>query len=326
MHTPEHVVADGVEMGAGVLAAAAVVHAVRGARAELLEPAVSGERIRVGARVGMVGVTAAMVFALQMLNFPIGSATSGHVIGAALAAVVLGPHLAVLVLTAVLVVQAMLFADGGLGALGVNVLLMAVLAVWVANVASRALAARLPARPALGAAVGALASVPISAIGWVALYVLGGLPVSGGVMALAGQMLGWHALVGLGEAAVTGVLVLAAVSARADLVYAARRQGVSSHSRVGVPGLLTGSAVVVLVLAGVVSRFASPMPDGLEFVSAGFGLDAVATAHGSLLADYGAVAGVDVGVSGVVGAVTVALLAIVAAAFIVRRHPVGATA
>ena len=78
-------------------------------------------------RVPLLGVTAAFVFAAQMLNFPVAGGTSGHFLGAALAAVLLGPWLACLVLAVVLVAQAFVFADGGITALGANVLNMGVI-------------------------------------------------------------------------------------------------------------------------------------------------------------------------------------------------------
>ena len=86
-------------------------------------------------RVPLLGVTAAFVFAAQMLNFPVAGGTSGHFLGAALAAILLGPWLACLVLAVVLVVQAFVFADGGITALGANVFNMGVIggAAWSAG-------------------------------------------------------------------------------------------------------------------------------------------------------------------------------------------------
>ena len=78
-------------------------------------------------RVPLLGVTAAFVFAAQMLNFPVAGGTSGHFLGAALAAILLGPWLACLSLAVVLGVQAFVFADGGITALGANVLNMGVI-------------------------------------------------------------------------------------------------------------------------------------------------------------------------------------------------------
>ena len=84
-------------------------------------------------RVPLIGLAAAFVFAAQMLNFPVAAGTSGHLIGAALAAVLLGPAAAIVAMTAVLLLQALMFADGGITALGANVLNLAVIAPLVAH-------------------------------------------------------------------------------------------------------------------------------------------------------------------------------------------------
>ena len=89
-----------------------------------------------------MGVAGAFIFAAQMLNFPVAGGTSGHLLGGALAAIVLGPWQGALVLTAVLGVQALLFQDGGLLALGANVLnraVVGVLTAWLTYRAGRAL-------------------------------------------------------------------------------------------------------------------------------------------------------------------------------------------
>ena len=83
-------------------------------------------------KVPLMGVVAAAIFAGQMLNFPVAAGTSGHLLGAALATILLGPWAAVLIMTIVAGAQALLFADGGLVALGANLLNMAVIGVFVA--------------------------------------------------------------------------------------------------------------------------------------------------------------------------------------------------
>src|SRR5690349_21906998 len=116
MHIPDGFLSPEVAAVTGVAAAGAVTHGVRRANATLDER-----------RVPLLGVTAAFVFAAQMLNFPVAGGTSGHFLGAALAAILLGPWLACLVMTVVLAGQAFFFADGGITALGANVLNMGVL-------------------------------------------------------------------------------------------------------------------------------------------------------------------------------------------------------
>lgn len=136
-----------------------------------------------------------------------------------------GPWTAVLCMTVVLVVQPLLFADGGLTALGTNVLLMGVVTSLVGYGLVRLAQGVLPKRPGSvvpAAAVGALFSVPASALVFVVLYAFGGA-VHIPLVPLAGAMLGWHLLIGVGEALITGAVVGALVATRPDLVYAARR-------------------------------------------------------------------------------------------------------
>src|SRR5215210_7791815 len=116
MHIPDGFLAPEVAVSTGVVAAGAVGHALRRADRTLDERAVP-----------LLGVTGAFVFAAQMLNFPVAGGTSGHFLGAALAAVLLGPWVACLVLAVVLSLQAFVFADGGITALGANVLNMGVI-------------------------------------------------------------------------------------------------------------------------------------------------------------------------------------------------------
>jgi cobalt/nickel transport system permease protein len=166
-------------------------------------------------RVPLLGVTAAFVFAAQMLNFPVAGGTSGHFLGAALAAILLGPWLACLTLAVVLGVQAFVFADGGITALGANVLNMGVIgALLVGGVMHGA--RRLAPRHIL----------PISAAGaWLA--VMAGATATSLELAASGTvplgtvlpaMLGTHALIGVGEAIVTAAAVSAVLSTRPDLV------------------------------------------------------------------------------------------------------------
>src|SRR5690349_21815885 len=120
MHIPDGFLTTDVALACAVPAAVAVGVGLRRASSDLDER-----------RVPLLGVTAAFVFAAQMLNFPVAGGTSGHFMGAALAAILLGPWLACLVLAVVLGVQALLFADGGITALGANVLNMGVIGALI---------------------------------------------------------------------------------------------------------------------------------------------------------------------------------------------------
>ena len=149
----------------------------------------------------------------------------GPMVGGALAAVLVGPWTAMLCLSVVLLVQSLLFADGGVSALGTNVLLMGVVGVLVGWLAFRGLQAVLPKKVGLVAplaAVAAYLSVPVTALAFVGLYAVGGtapIPLD----SLTTAMLGWHAVIGLGEAAITGLVVGSVVSVRPDLCHGARR-------------------------------------------------------------------------------------------------------
>jgi cobalt/nickel transport system permease protein len=208
MHIPDGFLSNEVAVACAVPAVAAVAYGLRRADVDLDDR-----------RVPLLGVTAAFVFAAQMLNFPVAGGTSGHFLGAALAAVLLGPWLASLVLAVVLVVQAFVFADGGITALGANVFTMGVIGGVVVG------GLMLAARKALPTTRGALLGV--SAVGaWLA--VMAGAAAVSVELALSGTvplgtvlpaMLGVHAVIGLGEALITVAAVSAVLVTRPDLIH-----------------------------------------------------------------------------------------------------------
>ena len=166
MHVPDGFLDVPTSLATAGVAAAAIGIALRGARHEL------DDRIA-----PLAGLVATFVFATQMLNFPVAGGTSGHLMGGALAAVLVGPYTGLLCLTVVLVVQSLLFADGGITALGTNVVLMGIVTVVVGYVAFRGAQLVLPKRLSMvapAAALGALVSVVASAATFVGLYALGG--------------------------------------------------------------------------------------------------------------------------------------------------------
>ena len=169
----------------------------------------------------IAGLTAVFIFAAQMLNFPVAAGTSGHLMGGALAAVLVGPYTATLALTIVLVIQALLFADGGLTAIGLNVFNLGVLGVWVSYgvflVARRALG-RSKQAVVTSAAVAALISVPVAAMGFVLQYALGGTGTFS-IPTVLTAMAGTHVLIGIGEAVITMLTVSAVIATRSDLVF-----------------------------------------------------------------------------------------------------------
>lgn len=170
----------------------------------------------------MMGLTATYVFAVQMLNFPVASGTSGHLLGGALAAVLVGPWRASICLAVVLVVQA-LFADGGLTALGLNILLIGILPAFVGWGVFRGVLRVVPSRTGAVAGAGAAAfvSVPVAAAAFSVIYALGGtadIPFG----SLATAMIGTHVLIGIGEGVITALTVGAVLASRPDLVTGIR--------------------------------------------------------------------------------------------------------
>jgi cobalt/nickel transport system permease protein len=213
MHVPDGFLDAPTSVATGVVAAAGIAVALRGARRELDDRTAP-----------MAGLVAPFVFAAQMINFPVGAGTSGHLLGGALAAVLVGPWSAVLCLSVVLLVQGLMMADGGITALGTNITLMGLVTVVVGWTTFIVLRRLLPARPSsvpVAAAVGAFLSVPVAALVFTLLFSIGGqAPVELSRVVVA--MVGWHTLIGLGEAAVTGLVVASVISTRPDLVYGAR--------------------------------------------------------------------------------------------------------
>lgn len=169
----------------------------------------------------LAGLTAVFVFAVQMLNFPVAAGTSGHLLGGVLAAVLVGPYAASLVITVVLIIQAFLFADGGLTALGLSVFNMSLVGVWVGYgfflLAMKVLPKK-KASVAVASSVGALISVPAAATGFVLQYAVGSTATYE-TSAVLTAMVGTHILIGIGEAIITFLTISAVLASRSDLVF-----------------------------------------------------------------------------------------------------------
>jgi len=169
----------------------------------------------------LAGLTAVFVFAVQMLNFPVAAGTSGHLLGGVLAAVLVGPYAASLVITVVLIIQAFLFADGGLTALGLSVFNMSLVGVWVGYGIFLLVMNVLPMKKlsvAMAAAIGALISVPAAAVGFVLQYAVGATATYE-TSAVLTAMVGTHILIGIGEAIITFLTISAVLASRSDLVF-----------------------------------------------------------------------------------------------------------
>ncbi|MFI1161146.1 energy-coupling factor ABC transporter permease [Streptomyces sioyaensis] len=318
MHVPDGFINAPVSVATGAVAAAAVAVSLRGARRELAGAA-QGSGTGAERTAPLAGLVAAFIFAVQMLNFPVAAGTSGHLLGGALAAILVGPYTGVLCVSVVLLMQGVLFADGGLTALGVNITDMAIVTTVVAYALFRGLVKVLPRRRrsiTVASFVAALVSVPAAAVAFTALYALGGtadVPI-GKVFA---AMVGVHVLIGIGEAAITALTVGAVIAVRPDLVHGARGLTAPLELRTSplavpdgvpaaVPAVATAPAdepatvpaavsaaaprrsvrrvwlaglAAALVCAGGLSYYASASPDGLEKVAHDQGIDAQAKDH-----------------------------------------------
>lgn len=172
----------------------------------------------------MAGLVAAFVFATQMLNFPVLPGVSGHLLGGALAAILVGPWAGALCITIVLVLQSLVFADGGLTALGANITNMALIgtaAGFLIAVALRPLVTRGRIGLVAVAFVAAFANTVIASLGFVLEFALGG-DAAFSLAGVAGTVVGVHCLIGVGEGVITALTVGAVASVRPDLVYLLR--------------------------------------------------------------------------------------------------------
>lgn len=220
LHIPDGFVSAPVAIVGWALTVAVIAIAVRRTNHTLNERAVP-----------LMGVMAAFIFAAQMMNFPVAGGTSGHLLGGALAAMLLGPWAAVIVMTAVVGLQAVLFQDGGIAALGVNVLNMGVLTAFVGFAITRGLSPLTVGRRTrtlVVAFAAAWISVELSATATALELAFSGTSPLG--VALS-AMVGVHALIGIGEGLITVAALSFIMSTRADLLPGAQRPAVPEAAR-----------------------------------------------------------------------------------------------
>lgn len=261
MHAPDGFLNAATAVGTGAISTATVGYALRESGRELADK-----------QVPLAGISAAFIFAAQMFNFPVAAGTTGHLLGGALAAILLGPSVGAVVVTVVVVVQALIFADGGLTALGYNVLNMAVVTSFGGYAAFLGVRRLLPAsRSGIVAAAGIAGgvSVVLSSMAFSIEWLFGATaPVSFDRVFAA--MVGTHVAIGVGEGVLTGLAIGAVLAARPDLVHGAQHLDLADEpagQRVGMRTFLVAGAVVALAFAGIVSQFAVDNPDGLESVA-----------------------------------------------------------
>jgi cobalt/nickel transport system permease protein len=208
MHIPDGFLDNDVAIVTGVISGAVLAVALKKAHDNLDER-----------RVPLLGVTAAFIFAVQMLNFPVAGGTSGHLLGAALAAILLGPWLGCLTMAVVLAVQAFVFADGGITALGANILNMGIvgaLTVGFAMIWARGILPK--SRPMFLGVVGVGAWVAVM-LGALLTAIELGISSTVPYGTVLPAMLGVHALIGIGEALITMAAVGAVLATRPDLLF-----------------------------------------------------------------------------------------------------------
>ena len=207
MHIPDGFISTPVAVAGIAVAAGSIAYAVKETNKKM------GER-----QVPMMGVLAAFIFAAQMLNFPVVGGTSGHLVGAALAAIVLGPWSAILIMSCVLMVQCFIFQDGGLFALGANILNMGVIAVFVSYFSYRGIFAVMRGSRAgrlIGAGIGGWISVVASALACAAELAISGIVRWQIAVPAMGVV---HIGIGIGEGLITAAVITLVMSTRPDLL------------------------------------------------------------------------------------------------------------
>ena len=272
MHVPDGFINAQVSVATGVISLGTLWAYVRNAKNLVADKLIA-----------LTGMMSALIFVLQMINFPIAAGTSGHLLGGALAVIVLGPSLGIICISIVVVIQSLLFADGGLSALGVNVLNMAIitsLTGWLTITFWKKLFGDSQFTLISGSVIAGLLSVVFSSIAFVMEYAIGGtVSVPLGSVLIA--MISTHLFIGLGEGIITALIISLLLRVRSDLVYANTKKNRSNNLSTSY-----GIFIVLILSLTLVTPYASSSPDGLESVASNFGFeetDGVVL----LLEDYG---------------------------------------
>ena len=266
LHIPDGFLSIIVAVGCWVITASLLAIAIRQTNESL------GEK-----QIPLMGIMAAFIFAAQMINFPVAGGTSGHLLGGALAAILLGPWAAMLVMTAVITVQGLLFQDGGLVAMGANILNMGLITAAIGYGFHRAVLTQSRGVKLTVAGLAAWTSVMAGALATTLQLWLSGTAKLGLILP---AMLTVHAVIGFGEAFITVAALGFIMQTRPDLL------GESSESARGGKGwILAGIALTMIVV--LLAPFASTNPDGLERVATDLGfLQSGQSAPFKIIPDY----------------------------------------
>ena len=207
LHAPDGFFSAPIAVLFWIISGAVLAISVRKAGAELDERAVP-----------LMGVMAAFIFAAQMFNFHIPGGTSGHLLGGVLAAILLGPWAGTIVMACVIGVQGLVFQDGGLLVMGANIFNMGIIGTFGGYYVYRTLAATLGGEDKMrlpAAAVAAWLAVVIAAI-LTSLELWVSDTTSLGTALVA--MVGWHVVIGVGEALITVAALSFIAASRSDLL------------------------------------------------------------------------------------------------------------
>ncbi len=253
MHIPDAVLDPRVAAATAVVAVSGFAVGLRRLEGRL------GDRTTV-----LMGTMAAFVFASQMVKFPVGLGVAGHLMGGTLAAVLLGPWAGAVVIGAVLIVQCLLFGDGGVTALGANFVNMGL----IGAVGGYAIYA--PTRRAIGGRAGVLIGGMVAA--WFSvLLASGALAIELAPTVRRAdffQVMGWmvlvHVAIGVGEAVITGLVLRSLLLTRPDLFDEPDSTTPGRFAKLG-QSWAAGLAVA-LAVGAFLAPFASEYPDGLEYV------------------------------------------------------------
>lgn len=276
MHIRDGILSPEVCVTAGLISLAAVGYSLRKLRVDLEDRAVP-----------LTGMLAAVVFAGQMVNFPLfGLPVSGHLLGGVLASVILGPWAGCLAITLVLIVQAVLFNDGGLLSLGANVLNMGVVGAWGGYAVYAAIRKWL-GNTSASAVPAAIMAAWLSVLAAAALFCLEfGLSTRSqefsvrGVFAL---MVFYHTLIGIGEALITGGILCFVTVRRPELIPSLESTGRLADVR----RLVAAGLALALAIAAFLAPFKSEYPDGLDAVAQVKGFAELESEQpGLILGDY----------------------------------------